>query len=203
MKIIGITGGIGCGKSEVCGYLKERYHALMIPADLVAHELMEPGTACYRRLCGLFGPEYLLEDGRLNRKKIGDVAFRDPGLLKQMNDIVHPAVWEEVNTRIAAADEEGGKLVILEAALLLDPANRQYRELCDEFWYIYASEAVRLERLLASRDLTEEKARSVMARQSTEEEFRRGCDFTVDNSGDFSETVKQMDARLASDGRAF
>ena len=194
MKILGITGGIGCGKSEVCGYLKRKYGAVVILADNVAHELMEPGTDCYEKLCALFGAEYLLEDGHLNRKKIGDLVFKEHSLLEQMNRIVHPAVWDEINGRIQAARQEGKTLLILEAALLVGSA---YRQICDEFWYIYAREDVRISRLLASRNLTEEKARDVMARQCTEEEFRAGCDFTVDNSGEFSETEKQIDSRMS------
>lgn len=194
MKIIGMTGGIGCGKSEVCRYLAEQYGAAVIYSDLVAHELMEPGTACYRELVELFGEEYLLPDGHLNRKKIGDIAFRDPEMISRMNAIVHPAVWDEIVSRIRTAEQEGKDLVILESALLVGSA---YRQLCDEFWNVYADEQTRIRRLVQSRDITEEKAKSVMDRQHSAEQFRDGCDFTLDNSGAFSETQKAIDARFA------
>ena len=201
MLIIGMTGGIGCGKSEVCRYLEKEYDAALLFTDLIAHEVMEPGTDCYRRLTALFSGEmrewfpdgFLLPDGHLDRKKIGDVAFHHPQVLEKMNAVIHPAVWEEANARIRKAEEAGKKLVILESALLI---GTDYRSICTEFWYVFADEDVRIRRLLASRDLTEEKAKSIMARQCTEETFRVGCDFVVDNSGDFAETAAAIDAHL-------
>jgi dephospho-CoA kinase len=193
MKIIGITGGIGCGKSEVCRYLKRKYGAQIIMADDVAHEVTQPGTKCCERLKELFGDGYFLEDGSLDRKKTGALVFKRPGLLKKMNGIIHPAVWDEINARLKAAQAAGKGLAVIEAALLV---GSNYRQICSEFWYIYADRDVRIKRLIESRDITKEKALDVMKNQISEEEFRAGCDFTVDNSGDFEETARRIDERL-------
>ncbi len=199
MKVIGMTGGIGCGKSAVCRYLEKEYHAQIIYSDQVAHELMEPGTDCYRRLRELFGEAYLLPDGHLDRKKIGDAAFKDPQLIARMNEIVHPAVWDEIVSRINRAKESGTELVVLESALLVGSS---YRALCDEFWNVYADEETRIQRLIQSRDITREKAENIMARQHSETQFREGCDFTLDNSGDFPETEREIDRRLAKGSKS-
>ena len=193
MQIIGITGGIGCGKSEVCRYLKEKYDAEIIMADDVAHEVTEPGTKCNESLRELFGDEFFLEDGRLDRKKAGTVAFKDPEILKQMNGIIHPAVWVEICGRLEKAKRGGKRLAIIEAALLV---GSRYREICAEYWYIYAEKSVRLKRLTASRDISVEKALSVMDNQLSEGEFKAACDFTVDNSGEFGETARQIDEHI-------
>ena len=193
MEIIGITGGIGCGKSEVCRYLRERYGAEVIMADDVGHEVTRPGTKCCERLKELFGDGYFLEDGSLDRKKAGALVFKRPELLKKMNDIIHPAVWDEINARLKTAQETGKELAVIEAALLV---GSKYRQICSEFWNIYADRDVRIQRLIESRDITKEKALDVMKNQISEEEFKAGCDFTVDNSGDFKETARRIDERL-------
>jgi dephospho-CoA kinase len=193
MKVIGLTGGIGSGKTQVCTYLQEKYKAEIIMADDVGHELMEPGTECYRQLRGIFSEEYILENGSLDRKKIGQVAFHQPAILEKMNSIIHPAVWNEVTGRIERARIKGAPILIFEAALLLGTA---YREICQEFWYVYAQREVRLKRLQEGRNISRERAESVMKSQPSEEEFRKGCDFVIDNSGFFSDTAKVIDKKL-------
>ena len=193
MLVIGMTGGIGCGKSHVCKYLKAHYDAEIILTDDVANEICEPGGRVYDEVKALLGDEYYNEDGTRNRALIGNRAFREPELLEQMNAIIHPAVRLEVEDRLAAAAEEGKEVAVVEAALLIEAG---YRDLCTEYWYVYASEETRIERLLASRPITVEKIKDVMARQLTEEEFRAGRDFTVDNDGDTAYTDVQVDARM-------
>ena len=194
MKVIGLTGGIGSGKSEVCRYLKNKYGAEIMMADDVAHEVTEPGSKCWERLKELFGEDYFLEDGSLDRKKAGALAFRQPEILQKMNEIIHPAVWDEIQERLAKAKKAGKKLAVIEAALLV---GSRYREICHEFWYIYADRKTRIKRLAESRNISEEKALDVMKNQLSDEEFKAACEFTADNSGDFADTAKQIDEHLS------
>lgn len=194
MKIIGITGGIGCGKSTVCEYLKNKYDAEIILADNVGHEVTEPGTDCNRELQKLFGANCFYSDGSLNRKIIGDIAFRDPQILQKMNSVIHPAVWDEIIKRFEAARAGGKRLAVLEAALLIES---KYVDICDELWYVYADKDSRMKRLLSSRDITEGKVNHIIKRQLSEDEFRKNCDFIIDNTKNFQKTAIEIDSRLA------
>ena len=193
MIVIGMTGGIGCGKSHVCKYLKAEYDAELIIADDVANEICEPGGRVYEEVKALLGEEYYNEDGTRNRTLIGNRAFKEPELLEQMNRIIHPAVRLEIEDRLQAAAEAGKQVAVVEAALLIEAG---YRDICTEYWYVYASKGTRIRRLLASRPITVEKIEDVMSRQLSEEEFRNGCDVTIDNDGDTSFTDAQVDARM-------
>ncbi len=194
MVIIGITGGIGCGKSEVVKELKNRYGAFTVMADEVGHDMLKKGSACFDRLLDLLGPEMLKGDGSgFDRKKVGDLAFRDPELIARMNEIIHPAVEDRVFDLMDLAEAKGRKLFVLEAAVLIEAGYRQY---CTDVWYIYAGEKVRIRRLKESRRLSDEKIADIMGNQLSEEEFRAACDFTVDNSLDFDITSMQIRERL-------
>ncbi len=194
MYIIGITGGIGCGKSLVCEYLGRDYDAEVIMADDVAHDVMKPGTKCNKSLRKLFGDEYFLDDGSLNRKTAGALAFKNPDILEAMNNIIHPAVWDEIQDRLARAENAGKKLAVIEAALLI---GTKYKDICEEFWYIYSDTETRLERLVSNRGITAERAKDVMKNQLSDDEFKNACDFTVDNSGDFEDTKEQIKKHLS------
>ena len=193
MTVIGITGGIGCGKSTVCGYLKEKYDACVLMADDVGHDVMAPGGCAYDALKMLLGDEYILPDKTFDRKKIGNRAFKEPGLLEKMNAIIHPAVHESIIDTLSEAEKSGREFGVVEAALLIEAG---YRDICSEYWYVYTDEELRIKRLMASRDITEEKARDVMKRQLSEDEFRKNCEFVVLNNNDFKETAKQIDERI-------
>ena len=147
MRFIGITGGVGAGKSEILGYLAKKPDTRVMLADEIAHELMSPGTECYDRICETFGAEDIfLPQGGLNRGKLAAVIFSDEAKRRQMNAIVHPAVRVYVEKE-AAREKQGGKrkLLVLEAALLIE---EHYDEICDELWYIYTREDIRRERLM-------------------------------------------------------
>lgn len=158
MIVIGITGGVGSGKSEVLRLLKEEFGARLLMADDIAHEVMEPeGEAC-RKIEKAFGSEYLKPDGSVDRQKMADRIFKDTDALETMNSIVHPAVWKRIEEGIQTAPE---KLVAVEAALFDEEHNRMF----DEVWYIYTSEENRVSRLMASRGYTREKCLDIMGNQ--------------------------------------
>lgn len=192
MKVLGITGGVGSGKSEVLNYLREAYGAVVCQMDETAKRLQEKGTGCFRKITEAFGPEIIGADGELDRKKLGARVFSDPEQLRLLNSIVHPEVLRSVSADIRKHTEEGTPLYVVEAALLPDVGG----ELCDEIWYIYASEEVRRERLKASRHYSDEKITDMIASQPSEETFRRACTAVIDNSGTFENTERQIGERL-------
>lgn len=197
MKIIGITGGIGAGKSAVLDYLKERYGAYIIQADQVGHMLMEPEGSCFLPVLELLGKEILDAQGKIDRQKAAALVFPDPQLLAQLNGIIHPAVKQEIRRQIAAQEQEGQSIFVVEAALLIED---HYEEICEELWYIYAEEAVRRRRLRDQRGYSEEKITDIFQSQQTEDVFRRECSYIVENNGDLQITYLQIDKRMKSYG---
>ncbi len=193
MKIIGITGGVGCGKSEVLAFIEKNYDAAVVRADEVGRDLMRPGTDCTRQILALFGGKAADDSGKLDRAWIADQIFHDPEKRDALNAIVHPAVRREVCRLIEQNRACGWKYFFLESAILIEA---DYRDICDEIWYIYADVPVRLERLRAGRDYTHEKSMAVMENQLSEEAFRNACDAVIDNSGAFEETAEQIEAQM-------
>lgn len=193
MKVIGITGGVGVGKSAVLSYLEEAYDARVILADWVANKIKEPGECCYDAIVKLLGDSILTEGGFINRRRMGQLIFSDQDLLRKTNEIIHPAVKTYIIDEMNKAKEEGVSIFVIEAALLLED---NYRAICDELWYIYTREEVRRERLKASRNYTDDYITSIMKKQLPDEAFRRECDFVIDNSDILEDTKKQIDRRM-------
>ncbi len=198
-KVLGITGGVGSGKSAVLAYLQEKYKARVIQADEVGRLLQTPGHDCYDRIVDAFGTETLDPQGNLRRDLLAEKAFADPLALRKLNGIMHPSVKKYIVEQIAEEQRNGeAPFVVVEAALLLED---HYDLVCDEIWYIYAGEETRIRRLTRSRGYTEEKARSIMANQMSEAEFRERCEFAIDNDSDFIEnTYGQIDKGLMEHG---
>lgn len=184
-KIIGITGGVGAGKSSVLDILKNKFGARVILADLVAHDLMEPGMEGLKRVTDALGDSFIRADGTVDRKALAEIIFHDEKALKTMNGIIHPMVWEAVKTEAFACGES---FVIVEAAVF-DTAPEG---LFDEIWYVYTTEENRIERLMASRGYTRETCESIIKRQDSEDAYRSRCGRVIDNNGSAEETEKQL-----------
>lgn len=195
MKKIGITGGVGAGKSAVLKYLEEKYKAYIIVADELAKQLEEPGEKVYDALKQGFGEGIIAQDGSLDKKAFSNLIFSDEEALKKANAIIHPAVKGEILKRISEKEAEGCSLFVVEAALLIEEG---YDNILDELWYIYADEAVRFKRLEENRGYTREKSLSIMRRQKSDIEFRKYCKRIIDNSEDITETQAQIDACMYS-----
>lgn len=194
MKFIGITGGVGAGKSEILKYIKRHYKCEIYLADEAAHEVKRAGTECFDRLVTLLGSDIVGEDGEINKAVMADKIFGDEELLRQVNEIVHPAVKDYLMAKYEAALENPDiELFFVEAALLIEAG---YKELVNEMWYIYADSNVRRKRLMYSRGYSEEKIQNIMDNQLTEEEFREACDFVIDNSGLLADSYRQIDKKL-------
>lgn len=194
MKLIGITGGVGSGKSQVLSFIRDHYLCRIYLADEVAHIVQEKGQICYEEIVQLLGRDILRADGEIDRKKMAARIFADEKLLDRVNEIVHPRVEEFIRDRIAEAREAGDvELFFIEAALLIEAG---YGHIVDEMWYIYTREDIRRERLKESRGYSEEKITQIMENQLSEEEFRRSCDFIIDNSGTLEETHLAIKQKL-------
>lgn len=177
-RVIGITGGIGAGKSEVLSLLQTRFGADVILADEVAHELMEPGQAAYQEIVKQFGTAFLQENGAIDRKAFAALLFQTEEMRERVNAIVHPLVKKEIRRRV---DASGALLVAVEAALLIE---EKYRgDICEELWYVYTSREVRIRRLMEGRGYTREKCEQIMASQLSEEEFLANCRRVLRNDG--------------------
>ncbi|MCI8327341.1 MAG: dephospho-CoA kinase [Lachnospiraceae bacterium] len=191
MKFIGITGGVGAGKSAILNYIEKNYNAKVLLADEIAHDLMMPGTKCYDTIKKVFGKEDIfLADGTLDRIKMAEIIFQNAKKREQMNGIVHPAVKKYILDVYKRALKEGRlDYLILEAALLIE---EHYDEICDELWYIDTSEENRRSRLRKNRGYSDEKIDQILKSQLTEEEYRRSCKKSIDNNGSVEDTVLQV-----------
>ncbi|MBO5473452.1 MAG: dephospho-CoA kinase [Lachnospiraceae bacterium] len=194
MKVIGITGGVGAGKSEILTYLKERCNCRVIMADRLAETLEEPGQKCYRQLVALLGGEILQADGRIDRQKMAARIFADSKLLTAVNEIIHPAVKEYILKTIEtekAADAL--EYLFIEAALLIEDG---YDRIVDELWYIHADVDVRRQRLKDARGYSDEKIDSILKGQLSEEAFYRHCPVVIENSGTLESVYQQINEKL-------
>lgn len=197
MKIIGITGGVGAGKSTVLEHLKERYDAYTVQADLVGHELMEPEGSCFSPVLDLLGEGVLDDRGKIDRKKVAQIVFPRPEVLAQLNDIIHPAVKKEIRRRMAEEERAGRKIFVIEAALLIED---HYDEICGDLWYICADPRIRRQRLKDQRGYSDEKITDIFKNQQTDQIFRKKCGYVVENNGDLQVTYQQIDRRIGTYG---
>lgn len=190
-RVIGITGGVGAGKSVVLNHLKENYPCEILVADDIGNDVKMPGGRCYEAFIELVGEDIVKSDGTIDKSKAAEKIFADDALLEQVNALIHPAVKEEVRARTAKAREEGKvPFVFVEAALLIEAG---YVPDLDELWYICAGENLRAQRLATARGYSKERIEGIMEQQLTDEEFRQYADRVIVNNGTKEELTKQID----------
>ncbi len=190
MKVIGITGGIGAGKSAILKYLSDNYKCEIIMADDVAKNLYYKGSKAYQMITMLFGDDILDDNKEIDKKKLADVIFGNPNKRAALDSIVHPLVKQEIITRVTnnrIADTLDYTFV--EAALLLDD---HYDMFCDEVWYIDADEDIRRKRLKDNRGYSDEKIDNIFASQKKKEDIIDKCDYCIDNSGNINMTFNRI-----------
>lgn len=196
MRFIGITGGVGAGKSAILDYLAGKPKVKVMLADDIAHELMKPDTECYNKLRELFDSSVFNADGQINNIRMAEAIFNDSSLRDKLNAIVHPAVKEYVIKQYRIEKKSGClEWLILEAALLIE---EHYDEICDELWYIYTSEENRRLRLKESRGYSDEKIDNIFASQLSEAEYRSACQKCIDNNGTVEHTYMQIEEIIKS-----
>ena len=182
--VIGLTGGIGAGKSTVSSVLEE-YGATIIDADKLGHEVYEPGSEVNCAIRNMFGEDFFDEAGFLIRPKLGALVFSDASALQKLNSIVHPAIVKLAAERAARADG----LVIMDAALLIEVG---LHEICDEVWLVTVRDDVRIDRVMKRNGFTEQEVRDRINSQISDEERGRYASVVLDNSGGLPELREQI-----------
>lgn len=194
MKVIGLTGGIGSGKSLVTELLKEKYHAYILNTDEIARKQMEPGGVSYPSVVDYFGGNILSGDGMINRKKLAEIVFLDEEKRLKLNMLTHPLVLDEVKQKILQCKNKGDiPYVIIETALMIEAG---YEENCDEVWYVYTPEEERRKRLKQSRGYSDEKIDAIFESQSKDEAFRNRFTKIIENTGEISSLYDQVERLL-------
>ena len=188
--VIGVTGGVGAGKSFVLSIIEEEFDAKLLHADEIAQQLTEPEHSCYERIVEEFGTGILKEDQTIDRNQLAEIVFGDPSALKKLNHIVHPMVKEYIQGEISCILlEDPAKIIVIEAALLIED---HYEEICDEIWYVKADEEIRRKRLKENRNYTDERIDKIIKSQLKESEFEKNCQRIINNNGNIEKTRQEI-----------
>lgn len=190
MKILGITGGVGAGKSTVLDYLNTQHQAYVIQADKVGHLVMEPDGLCYNDIIQVFGTQIIKKDKTIDRKMVSDIVFSNESMRQCLNEIIHPAVKKYILDQINIQRKSGCRLLVVEAALLLED---HYDSFCDTVWYIHTDSEIRIQRLIKNRGYSRAKAESIIASQASENFFRDHTNLTIINNSCPEETWHQIE----------
>ena len=191
MRIIGLTGGIGSGKSTVSQFLAE-LGAVVIDTDKVGHEAFKPGTESWQRVVAAFGRSVVTADGNIDRKKLGEIVFDSSVELLKLEQIIHPAISEIVIARIEEYRQQGVKVVVLEVPLLVEAG---WASLVNEVWVTTAPEPVILRRLEERTGMTEQESLARMRSQLTSEERLKHADTIIDTNctlDELREKIKEL-----------
>ena len=196
MLVIGLTGGIGSGKTTVSGFLEE-LGAEVIDADKVGHVTYLPDMPAWRDLIDTWGEDLLQPSREVDRKKLGAIVFSDPANLEKLNSIVHPRMRDIMNDRIEAFRGEGKQVVVVDAAILIEA---KWTSLVDEVWVTAAPEDVVVQRVMARNGWDEEQVRSRMASQMPAEERQSYAQVVIDTNASLDEVRERV--RAAFEARA-
>jgi len=198
MKVIGLTGGIGSGKSTVAGFLAE-LGAVILDADEVGHEAFKPDTEIWREVVAAFGRQVLTPDGNIDRKKLGEIVFGNAESLSGLNQIMHPRMYDMVKAQLEEYRGQGKSVAVLEAPLLLEAG---WTSLVDEVWVTTASESTVLRRLHEQKGLSGEETLARIRSQLSSEERVKHANVIINTDCDLDELkskVKQLWQRLKLD----
>lgn len=184
MGVIGLTGGIGSGKTLISDTLCS-LGAEIIDADVITKELYLPGSELLQAIADTFGKEFILADGNLDRRKLRKNVFADEKKIKKLNILVHPAIRKNLTNQLFSSQKEHQVLVV---PLLLETG---YNDLCDEIWVVSVKEKCQLERVMLRDNVSEEEALKVIRSQMPLAEKLKFADRVIDNNGSVKATVKQ------------
>lgn len=189
MRIIGLTGGIATGKSQVSSILSE-LGAVVIDADIVAREVVQKGLPAWQQLKDTFGEEYFLSNGELNRRKLGQLVFSHPSELDKLNSITHPAIKAKIEERINDLKVQGyNGIVVVDAALLLEAG---WETMVDQVWVVDAPIEKRIERLMNRDNLTRDQALSRINSQMSQQERIAKADKIIYNNSNIDSLKEQV-----------
>lgn len=193
MKVIGLTGGTGSGKSVVSRSLKDA-GAVIVDADRIAHEIILKGEPAYHEIIAYYGTGILDAEGNIIRKKLGEIVFNDKEKLAFLNQCTHKYITAEVKRQITAAKEVGtAKAIIIDAPLLLEAG---LETVCDLVWVVYADPEVRAQRVMVRDGITYELAKARISNQKTWEEYKAVANAVIDNSKDLAHLEDQLSELL-------
>jgi len=188
MKKIAITGGIAAGKSTVCEMF-QGLGALILDADTLAHHVYDPGTPLHQDLVDRFGPEILLENGNIDRSRLGEIVFQSEKDKKWLESQTHPATRDKIVQKINEAADQSYPLVLIEAALHVETG--YYREF-EGLIVVHVSPQVQIERVMARDSISQKEAEQRLANQMPVDEKKKYGDWVIDNSGDREKTQSQV-----------
>ncbi|HBA97859.1 MAG TPA: dephospho-CoA kinase [Lachnospiraceae bacterium] len=198
MFVLGITGGVGSGKTLVAKFISKKCNACLLIADRLGHIVMEPESTAFEKVTGRFGKDIVDSDGRIDRKKLADIIFNDDGARDALNSIIHPEVMSYIKKYISDRKDEDG-IIVVETAIMYETG---CDKLCDEIWYVYVPADIRIKRLSDSRGYSEEKSRSIIESQKPDKFFTDRADRIIDNSGNKSslnEAISALSANFVKD----
>lgn len=193
MMVLGLTGGVGAGKSRILELFSKDYGAQVIQADLVARKLEDPGQPGLTGLVSLFGTGILQKDGTLDRKGFAERIFGNPEALKRVNALIHPLTWNEIKRQIR---ESSADLIVVEAALF----DERSREVCQYLLYVDTQDEIRIQRLMENRGYSRGKCLDIMKNQADRSRFLELADFVIDNSGSLEGSRQQIRQILKKTG---
>ncbi len=188
MHVIGITGGVGSGKSFVANRIKELYNAKLLIADELGHIVTMPGDLGYQKIKERFGEDIIDKEGFIDRKKLADIIFNDDNARKDINDIVHPEVMSYIEKYISERKDKKG-YIILETAIMYETGCDRF---CDEVWYVYVPADIRIARLKESRGYSYDKSCAIIKKQKSDNYFIERADFVIENSGSIEELEQKL-----------
>jgi dephospho-CoA kinase len=188
MLVVGLTGGMCCGKSTVSSMFAE-LGCCIIDADLISRKLVEPEQLAWKRIVKSFGPDVLSKDKTLNRKKLGAIIFRDAQKRKILNSILHPLIIKEEERQVKEAEKTMNKIVIVSAALMIEAgAHKRFKKII----VVYCSKETQILRIMKRERVTRKEALQRIAAQLSTAEKKTYADYLINTSGPFSQTRKQV-----------
>lgn len=196
MKIIGLTGSVGSGKSTVGALMEKNFSVKMSMTDNIGHLAMEPGQDSYQKIVEHFGTDILREDKSIDRNRLSAIVFSDASKLEVLNSMIHPWVKSYLRRDIEEQQRiQRFSYYVIESAILFQT---QLDSMCEEVWYVDAREDIRRERLKKNRGYSDEKVESIMRQQWENEQWKLHCDRVIENNRDETWILAQLENYLVS-----
>lgn len=194
MFVLGITGGIGCGKSTVSGYFRDR-GVMVLDADEISRQVTNVGGVALPEIAELLGPRAITAQGALNRKYVASLVFSEKKKLDKLSSIIHRYVLSTIAEEIAKAAEKKVKLVVLDVPI---PVRHGFVDVCNQIWVVSTRDDIRLERLVL-RGMDRDDARKRMAMQMTREEYEELADIVLENDGTIDELIEKVEKAVVQE----
>ncbi len=189
--ILGLAGGVGCGKTTVMECLEKKYSAKIIVTDKLGHLAMKKNAPVYCAIYNKYGNRILDENKEIDRKKLADIVYQSPEELAQLNQMIHPVVFSYIEEKLR--EWKDTPLIVIESAILFESGCDKY---CEEVWGVITSPEIRIKRLQESRGYTKEKCLSIMEKQLSNEDLEKKCNKIIKNDGTIEELENQLQELL-------